>query len=169
MNKRELANLVMGIVSIVIFSTTLIIVIHRVQASDVATQGYQFDLYADHHTQYYPVLYINHSEGQPGSYFRVWGHGYPAYDEAAIIVNGHYMTGILVDGFGYFNFQFSTTFADDGVYVIDVTVNPSAATQFVIDSSSPNLWDAESGQSLFSVPQDIALTKFLYLPVIILQ
>jgi hypothetical protein len=168
MNKRELANLILGTALIVIFSAALILVIHRVQTSDLAALGYQFDFYADHHSQYNPQLYINHTEGQPGSYFRITGYGYPAYSQAAIMVNGRYLAGVTVDGYGYFVFQFNTDQADDGLYVIVVSVNPGAATQFTLDSSSPNLWPEEFGE-VFSMPEGIALTKFIYLPVILSQ
>lgn len=84
------------------------------------------------------------------------------------MVNGRYLAGVAVDGYGYFVFQFSTDQADDGLYVIVVSVNPGAATQFTLDSSSPNLWPEEFGE-VFSVPEGIAMTRFIYLPVIILQ
>jgi hypothetical protein len=168
MNKRELANLILGTSLIVIFSAALILVIHKVQTGDLAAQGYQYDFYADHHSQYHPELYINHVQGRPGSYFRISGYGYPAYSQAAIMVNERYLAGILVDGYGYFVFQFNTDQANDGLYVIVVSVNPSAATQFVLDSSSPNLWPEEFGD-VFSVPERIALTRFIYLPVILAQ
>lgn len=167
MNKRELANLIIGTALILTACAALVLVINRVQASDIAIRGYQLDFYADHHHgEYQPVLHINHSEGQPGSYFRVWGYSYPPYSTATIAVNGHTLATTQVDGYGYLNFQFNTDSADDGVYTVIVTVNPGAAAQFVLDSASPNLWPAEFGD-VFSVPAGIAFTEFAYLPVIL--
>jgi hypothetical protein len=71
-----------------------------------------------------------------------------------------------VDSIGYLNFQFSTASADDGVYSVVVSVNPDAMTQFVLDSASPDTWPPEYGD-VVSVPSGIALTEFLYLPIIL--
>jgi hypothetical protein len=143
----------------------LALVINRVQASDIAMRVYQLDFYADHASPQ-PVLEVNHAQGRPGSYFRVWGYGYPAYSTATVWVNGHYLATVQVDSIGYLNFQFSTDNADDGVYSVVVSVNPDAMTQFLLDSASPDTWPPEYGD-VFSVPPGIALTEFVYLPIIL--
>jgi hypothetical protein len=165
MNKRELVNLVVGVALMVTVCFGLALVINGVQASDVAMRAYQFDFYADHASPQ-PVLGINHAQGRPGSYFRVWGYGYPAYSQASIVVNGHDLATVQVDSIGYLNFQFSTAGADDGVYSVVVSVNPDAMTQFVLDSASPDTWLPEYGD-VVSVPPGIALTEFLNLPIIL--
>jgi len=123
------------------------------------------DLYTDHHHTP-PSLVINHNEGKPGSYFKLTGCNYPENGTATIVINGTTLGNIQVDNLGCFVFELSTPLADDGSYIVTVTVNPSATTSFRVDSSSPVTWVSEGTGTFFSVPAGIAFTEYNYLPII---
>lgn len=164
MNKKELFNLVLGTVLIVLFFITFTSILDGVQASDAFTNWYQVDLYTDHHSTSY--LMINHNEGKPGSYFKLTGCNYPANGMATIVVNGTTLGNIQVDNSGCLVFELSTAQANDGLYFVTATVNQSATTSFRLDSSSPNLWSSEGVNPSFTVPAGIAFTESIYLPII---
>ncbi len=113
-----------------------------------------------------PLLTINYSSGQPGSFFTLTGSGFPPNDTATIAVNGVVLTSTLaVDGSGEFVFLLDTGQADNGYYAVTAMVNPSAMTSFILDPNSPLRLQEGSGP-IFSVPSGIAW-KAIYLPLIL--
>ncbi|MBU0511336.1 MAG: calcium-binding protein [Chloroflexi bacterium] len=110
-------------------------------------------------------LTINFPDGAPGSYFTVTGIGFPANDTATINVNGHELETVPVDAIGGFSFIFSTTNADEGIYMITASVNPSATTQLILDAAEP-IRPQEGTGSIIDIPEGIAFTNQIFLPLL---
>ena len=123
-------------------------------------------------------LTINYNNGSPGSAFTITGANFPPNSTVSITINGHVVGTITVDGVGGFVFQLNTTDAGEGLYSVTVTVNPgvtthlataavnpSATTRFTLDDTAP-LRPVEGGGPVIAVPDGIAYTKFIYLPLI---
>jgi len=145
----------------------------NVQASDFDWS--RLDIYTDHHHDPpTPILNINHSVGQAGSYFVVTGSDYPALNTAVIHFNGQLMGTQPIDASGNFIFQFSTTNASNGHYNISVAAavdkatssdivmaDPTANVRFTLDPTSPNIWPQDEGMTLlFDVPTGIATFNY---------
>lgn len=112
-----------------------------------------------------PTLTINNDVGKPGSFFEVRGKDFPANETATITINGATLGTVPTDDQGEFEFELDTTGADDGVYFVTGTVNPSATAKFTLDSASPNTWPSVGATLVFPVPSGIAFTEFIYLPI----
>jgi len=164
-NRKELINLIAGTGLIILFFMGFTEITDSLQPSQTLAKWQQFDLYADHaHAE--PTLVINHAVGQPGSYFEISGYDYPADSEATIFVNNRTVGTVPVNNAGAFVFQLNTTQAEEGGYVVTVTVNPSATVGFRLDAEAPVKWPATGTGTLHTVPAGIALTEFNYLPLI---
>jgi Tol biopolymer transport system component len=113
-----------------------------------------------------PSLSINYPDGQPGSFFTVTGSNFPPNSTAAVVINGVTLTTTLpVDSSGGFLFLLNTEQADAGHYFVTVTANPEATVSFILDPAAPLRPQVDSG-AIFQVPDGIALTEFIYLPLI---
>lgn len=113
-----------------------------------------------------PSLTINYADGKPGSFFTVTGINFPPSRTATIIINGNELTNTLtVDTSGGIAFLLSTTQGDPGRYFVTATVNPSATVGFTLDSNAP-LRPQEGDGPIINVPNGIAFTEFVYLPLI---
>lgn len=110
-----------------------------------------------------PELAINVANGAPGSFFTLTGSDYPANEEATVNINGHEVGTVATDDNGMFTLILSTTGADEGNYIVTVSVNPSASTQFVLDAEEPVRPQEGTGTEI-TVPAGIALTEQLFLP-----
>ncbi|MBU0511337.1 MAG: calcium-binding protein [Chloroflexi bacterium] len=110
-------------------------------------------------------LTINYPDGAPGSYFTVTGSRFPANATATISANGHELGTVLVDASGGFSFIFSTTNADEGIYMITASVNPSATTQLILDAAEP-IRPQEGTGSIIDIPGGIAFTNQIFLPLL---
>ncbi len=113
-----------------------------------------------------PKLTMNFTSGAPGSYFNVLGQYFPPNGTATITINGHALGTVPVDSTGSFAFTFTTASADEGVYFLTVSVNPSVTKQFVLDTTEP-VRPPDSPADTFDVPAGIAFTEFVYLPTIV--
>ena len=112
-----------------------------------------------------PTLQINHAAGKPGSYFAVSGFDFPA-GVATVTVNGRVLTNTLpVSNLGQLAFQLNTSSADAGRYLATVSVNPRVTVDFTLDPNEP-LRPLEGSGPVLDVPEGIAFTKFIYLPLI---
>ncbi len=166
MNRKELINLIAGTGLIVLFFMGFTEITDSLQPSQTLAKWQQFDLYADHaHVE--PTLVVNHALGQPGSYFQLTGSDYPANSEATIFVNNRTVGTVQTNSAGAFIFELSTTQAEEGGYVVTVTVNPSATVSFKLDAEAPVKWTTTGTGTVHTVPAGIALTEFNYLPLII--
>jgi photosystem II stability/assembly factor-like uncharacterized protein len=113
-----------------------------------------------------PSLTINYPNGMPGSFFTLTGSNFPPDSTATIVINGNTLTDALtVDSLGSFTFLLNTSLADPGYYSVTTTVNPSATEDFTLDPNAP-LHPQEGNGPVFNVPSGIALTEFLYLPLV---
>lgn len=111
-------------------------------------------------------LSINYNTGQPGSFFTLTGSDFPPNCTGIITVNSNTFTEtVAVDGFGGFVFTLGTSEADLGRYFVTVAVNPEATASFMLDSSAPFRPQEGSG-AILNVPSGIALTEFVYLPLV---
>lgn len=113
-----------------------------------------------------PSLSVNHATGSPGSFFTVSGSDFPPDGTAAVSVNAQELGTVSVESDGSLTFVFSTDNADEGLYSVTVSVNPSASTQFIIDASEPSRPQEGTGP-VIEVPAGIALTEQLFAPVIL--
>jgi hypothetical protein len=109
-------------------------------------------------------LTVNYSTGSPGSEFTVTGSNYPPNSLASVTINGRAVAeAIPVNGAGGFTFQLATVAADEGLYQITASVNPSAHARFRLDALAP-LRSAEGNGESIAVPGGIAYDEFIYLP-----
>lgn len=113
-----------------------------------------------------PKLIMNFSNGAPGSYFNVVGQNFPPNETATISVNGAVIGSASVNGSGSFYFTLTTDSADEGVYFVTASVNPTATQQFRLDTADP-VRAADNPADLYTVPAGIAFTQFLHLPAIL--
>jgi Tol biopolymer transport system component len=113
-----------------------------------------------------PSLASNYPDGQPGSFFTITGSNFPPGSLAAVAVNGTLLAeGLPADEAGNLLFLLDTSQADAGRYFVTVTANPAATIVFTLDPAAPLRPQEESGP-VFNVPGGIALTQFVYLPLI---
>ena len=113
-----------------------------------------------------PELNINYNSGAPGSFFTLTGVYFPPDSTATIQVNGQILGAVNTDGGGSFTFVLDTANADVGAYFVTTTVNPSATARFTLESSEP-VRPQEGGGPVFDVSAGIALTEFVFLPLVI--
>lgn len=110
------------------------------------------------------TLVINYPIGKPGSYFTLQGANFPANSTATIVVNGWTLGAVLTDSSGDLLFLLSTGQADDGVYVVTASANPSASASFVLDASKQIRLQEDIG-TVFNLPGGLT-THFTYLPLV---
>jgi hypothetical protein len=125
-----------------------------------------------------PLLTINYSTGQPGSFFTLTGWNFPPDSQGTLILNGQVLaTTLAVNATGSFIFFFDTSAADQGFYNATVSVNPnastavsvnpSASTAFFLQTNAP-LRAQEGGGTLWVIPNGIAMPlQQLHLPLIV--
>jgi hypothetical protein len=113
-----------------------------------------------------PELVMNYTSGAPGSYFNVIGQHFPSNSTAELSVNGRSLGTITVGGGGKFYFTLTTDNANEGVYFLTASVNPSATKQFVLDAAEP-VRPEDDPLDTFDVPAGIAFTEFIYLPAVL--
>jgi hypothetical protein len=125
--------------------------------------GFTWQRYAD---AYNPTgIEIDHSSGQPGSFFTLMGHNFSPNSTATIRVNGRVLGTLTTDATGGFTFQIDSTGADPGIYLVDASVNVNTRTSFVLDPNQP--LHAQAGQgTIFNLPAGIAFTKQVILPIL---
>ena len=126
-----------------------------------------------------PILVISNATGKAGSFFTVWGYGYTPNQTATILVNGRNLGTATIDNTGFFNFQFNTSGASNGAYIVTVqtstsqrgvlsaaAVDEQATTTFHIDAADPNTWPQAAGITTVQIPANSAFTEFRYFPII---
>lgn len=132
---------------------------------DIRPQGAGFDLGADEFVPT-PTLAINHAHGKPGSFFSLAASNFPHNATASVIINGTTLTHTLqVSDSGNVAFLLDTGQADPGRYFVTLISNPSATASFTLDPTAP-LRPQEGSDPVIDVPSGIALTEFVYLPLI---
>jgi hypothetical protein len=112
-----------------------------------------------------PNLSINYSSGAPGSFFNLFGSDFPPDQTVTIYVNGRTIGTAVVNQNGEFVFTLSTLGADDGIYNVVASVNPSASARFILDSTADTR-PQEGDYLLFEVPAGIAVFE-IYLPLVL--
>lgn len=114
-----------------------------------------------------PQLVMNYISGAPSSYFTVIGTYFPANGTAEISVNGRVLGTVPVNSGGVFYFQLSTDDADEGIYYVTASVNPTVTKQFILDNTEPvRPEDLVVVLDTFAVPAGIVFNELLYLPSI---
>ena len=111
------------------------------------------------------TITTNHIIGAPGSFINLTGEGFPPNQTGTITINGQIVGNIPIDNDGEFIFTLTTSDADEGAYIVVVSVNPSASTSFRIDNSA----DTRLREGIYptvEVPAGIAFTHEIYLPLV---
>ena len=111
-------------------------------------------------------LSLNYLAGQPGSYFTLTGANFPASSTATVLVNSQVVTDTLqVNETGGFIFFFDTNGAEEGGYMVEVKVNPSAKALFTLNNNAPLHPQEGGGQSMILLP-DIGVDYLIvFLPL----
>jgi len=110
-------------------------------------------------------LAINYPNGAPGSTFTISGSGFPVNAPATISINGHELGTCTADAVGRFVVLLTTTGADEGLYIVTATVNPSASVGLLLDGEQPVRPQEDTGTT-FAVPSGIAFTQQVFLPIV---
>ncbi len=111
-------------------------------------------------------LEMNYDTGAPGSAFNVVGTNFPINSVASIHINYQYIGNIFTGEAGTFTFTLTTdSQTDEGYYIVTVSVNPTASTMLQLDAFEP-VRPLEGDHESFQIPDDIAITDFIYLPLI---
>ena len=127
------------------------------------TVGYNWQRYAG---VYAPdVLQINHTSGQPGSFFSVTGSNFTPETTVNVSVNGVLLGTVDADSNGALAFQIDSTGADTGTYFLEATGVETGLTQFDLSEDQP-LWPQEGIGDVFLLPAGIAV-NMVRLPVIL--
>lgn len=110
------------------------------------------------------TLTIDYTTGAPGSHFIVSGANFAPNTEAQVSVNGAVTWPFTSNANGEIVFRLITTAdTDEGAYFVTVTQGEDALTVgFRLASTAPNRPGSGGG---FVVPDGIAYTQFVYLPV----
>jgi alpha-tubulin suppressor-like RCC1 family protein len=111
------------------------------------------------------TLDINYTSGRQGSYFGLTGALFPANATATITINGQVLCTTQTDADGNLAFQLRTAEADDGLYLVRATVNPSATTTFAVAPEAPLRQPTGSGV-LVNVPAGMGLTPEAFMPIV---
>jgi hypothetical protein len=113
------------------------------------------------------ALQISHDVGEIGSIFTVTGQGFKANSPATVIINDYVMSSgsIFTDGQGNISFQFGTSEADLGYYVINVQAISEARTDFKLIPGA-SMWTGST--PAFELQPDIAGSE-VYLPNVLLK
>jgi hypothetical protein len=124
--------------------------------------------YSGHLFQYHPApeLFINFVTGAPGSHFTFTGLDFAPHDTAILAVNGRALGTVPTGADGDFSFLVSTDNADEGTYYVVAAADRRATASFVLESSEPTRPQQGSGP-VFAIPAGIALTEFVYLPIML--
>jgi Tol biopolymer transport system component len=114
-----------------------------------------------------PTLSVNFATGQPGSFFAFASTYYPAQATVQVWVNGVLLGNVTANGDGDVRFRLqSQPGTDVGAYFVTVQSGTSTIhASFRLDNAAPLRADTGSDQ-LFVLPDGIAFTHFLYLPVV---
>jgi hypothetical protein len=111
-----------------------------------------------------PSLHINYPSGVSGSYFNIMGEGFPPKQSASVSVNGSALGNLSTSSSGTITFTLTTTNAEEGIYNVSLSLNPSLSARFTLDSSAP-LRPLEGNYTAFDVPAGIA-THEIFLPLV---
>ena len=70
------------------------------------------------------------------------------------------------DPLGGFTFLLDTTLANEGIYYVDASVNPSVRVRFDLDNSYEKR-ELEGSGTIFEVPEGIQFVDLVYLSLVI--
>lgn len=129
---------------------------------NLPTEAFGWQRYAG---AYQPILTINYTTGQPGSYFTLTGNGFTANSSAAVLVNGNLLGTVPTDASGNVTFILYTPQADVGYYAVLVLTDVGASQGFTLSASAP-LRPQEGSGPILEVPAGMAANNFIYLPII---
>jgi alpha-tubulin suppressor-like RCC1 family protein len=110
-----------------------------------------------------PALFVNYSDGKPGSFFTINGWNFLPESQITITINEQVVTTTLsVNSTGSFIFFLNSSGAESGSYTITASVSPSAWISFILADNAP-LHSQEGGGLTFTMP---TFYKFIYLPLV---
>jgi len=113
-----------------------------------------------------PSLKLNYDSGAPGSAFNIIGENYPINSVAWVSVNGTDVGTTFTGPTGDFTTTLTTDpSAEEGTYIVKVSVNPYDLAFFELISSEP-IRPVEGDYKEIAVSPTIhAFTDFIYLPI----
>jgi len=124
--------------------------------------GFNWQRYAD---VYVPTtLMVNHTSGQPGSFFTITGTNYPPSSVATILVNGVNLGDVATDVDGNLIFVIDTTGSSSGYYTVVANLVPNVFTRFLLNQGEPQ-WPQDVIAPVFQLPPNIA-NQLIFTPII---
>jgi len=113
----------------------------------------------------HPRLTVDFTTGAPGSTFTISGLYYPFNSQATIYINGVNLGTFMTDNQGAFTMTLATPpTAEDGLYQVTVSVNPTASLILRLDSSDPLHTTDPLPINIVSTVEDA--WEFIFLPVV---
>jgi hypothetical protein len=111
-----------------------------------------------------PEFTINYLNGQPGSFFTIYGEDLPSGVTVTVKANNILLSpSTTTDPDGNLVILLDTTLAEPGSYVITVVVGKGYNLSFHLDDSAPYRPQEGSGV-IYQIPDGIAMTFSEYLP-----
>lgn len=138
----------------------------RNRAMDIDYNQESYPQNAESCTTVLPLLTSNYLTGKPGSFFTLSGSEYPSSITVTITINGHNLGVVSTNSTGEFSFLLDTSEADEGGYVVTTKTKNFDLSIFLRLDSNFALRPKEGSGITFSVPSGIALTEFVYLPIV---
>jgi hypothetical protein len=146
------------LITLALFTSGVVLV----PAMGLPTEGFRWQRYAG---VYAPAsLQTNHSVGQPGSFFTVFGSNFTPDTSVNVSANGVLLGQVLADEDGELLFLIDSAGADEGTYFIEATGAETGLTQFDLSADAP-LWPQEAEGVIFTLPAGIAV-NLVRLPMI---
>ena len=108
---------------------------------------------------------INYNNGSPGSFFTISGKNFPINEEIQFYINGKLLGTVLTDNLGNIEFGLDTINANEGRYFISFSNDIDVIISFFLDSTLLVRPQDYFGPT-FPVPEGIALTKEIYIPIL---
>ena len=110
-------------------------------------------------------MLVDFTSGTPGSTFTVSGLYYPFNSQATIYINRVELGTFMTDDQGAFTLTLATPpAAEDGLYQVTVTVNPTATLVLRLDFSEPLHTTDPLPINIVSTVTDA--WEFIYIPIV---
>lgn len=111
-----------------------------------------------------PMVKLNYTTGQPGSYFTLTATNFPANQSATISVNDVPIATKTTDSLGAATVTLDTRELPESDYIVKISVNPQATVPLILANDQPQR-TKEDNQETIVVPAEVALQR-VYLPLI---
>ena len=127
------------------------------------TETFQWQRYAGVYEG--PEIFVNYSDGHPGSFFHFQGTGFTPNSSVDVTSNAVPLGTIIVDGVGNLEFQIDSAQAEVGSYYITVSDGSLSITNHITLTLDAPLRPQEGAGEIFSLPPGSGLSE-VFLPTI---